>query len=145
MGIGGVVQVQTTNGFDSHFGVNYLAHFLLCMRLEETLIASSAPFFRFCVIAVGSLIHQLLPTVFADPNFESTPYDPALAYASSKTANVWFANHLQRLYAAQGVHGISLHPRCYQQGSAMLPRTRTFRDDAECGNRVGDAKYDENP
>lgn len=45
-----------------------------------------------------------------DYNFDQTPYDPAMAYASSKTANIWFANELERRYAGKGLHAISVHP-----------------------------------
>ncbi|KAK5958870.1 hypothetical protein OHC33_000714 [Knufia fluminis] len=115
-GIGGVVEGRTSDGFESHFGVNHLAHFLLFQLLKDTLIASSTPTFQSRVIAVGSLIHRLSPTLLSDPNFGSTPYDPALAYASSKTANTWFANHLERLYANKGIHAISLHPGAINSG-----------------------------
>ena len=115
-GIGGAVKGQTSDGFESHFGVNHLAHFLLFILLKDILIASSTPSFQSRVIAVSSLIQRLSPTLLADPNFTSTPYNPALAYASSKTANIWFANQLERLYAAEGVHGISLHPGAINTG-----------------------------
>lgn len=50
-----------------------------------------------------------------DPNFKSTPYDPAIAYASSKTANIWFANHLTRLYSPE-INAISVHPGGIETG-----------------------------
>ncbi|KAG8630515.1 hypothetical protein KVT40_002134 [Elsinoe batatas] len=31
-------------------------------------------------------------------------------YGASKTANIWFANDIDRRYAGQGLHGLSLHP-----------------------------------
>jgi len=39
-----------------------------------------------------------------------------MAYASSKNAKIWFTNHLERLYASQGVHVISLHPGAVETG-----------------------------
>lgn len=61
-------------------------------------------------MVVSSLIHRYTPTLLDDPNLEHTTYDPALAYASSKTANIYFANEVERRYGAQGLHAISLHP-----------------------------------
>lgn len=115
-GLGGVVESKTADGFEFHFGVNHLVHFLLFMLLKQTLMANATPAFESRVISVGSMIYRISPTLAADPNFESTPYERALAYASSKTANTWFANHLERLHAAEGVHGISLHPGAINTG-----------------------------
>lgn len=110
LGIGGVSQAKTKDGFESHFGVNHLSHFLLFSLLRPTLLATPSP----RVIIVSSLIHRFSPTLLSDPNFESTPYDPAIAYASSKTANIWFANHLSRLYPQ--ITAISLHPGGIETG-----------------------------
>lgn len=103
-------QGKTTDGFESHFGVNHLAHFLLFELLKPLLLASSTPDFASRVVAVSSLIHRYSSTLINDPNIQDTPYDPALAYASSKTANIYFANEVERRYGAQGLHAISLHP-----------------------------------
>lgn len=33
-----------------------------------------------------------------------------ILYGSSKTANIWFCNEVERRYGGQGLHAISLHP-----------------------------------
>jgi hypothetical protein len=43
-------------------------------------------------------------------NFEKEPYNPWLAYAQSKTANIYFAAELERRYKSKGVHALAVHP-----------------------------------
>lgn len=45
-----------------------------------------------------------------DYNFEKTPYNKWASYAQSKTANILFAYHLNKLYASRGVEAFSVHP-----------------------------------
>jgi NAD(P)-dependent dehydrogenase (short-subunit alcohol dehydrogenase family) len=40
----------------------------------------------------------------------SGEYDANHAYAHSKTANIWFANKIERRYGNAGLHALSLHP-----------------------------------
>ena len=51
-----------------------------------------------------------------DYNLEQCGYDPFSGYASSKTANIWMANELERRYGDQGLHSISVHPGGFQSG-----------------------------
>ena len=37
-------------------------------------------------------------------------YNPMILYGQSKTANIWFANEIERRYGGAGLHGLSLHP-----------------------------------
>jgi len=43
-------------------------------------------------------------------NFQKGGYDPWVAYAQSKTANVYMANEIERRYGSHGLHATSLHP-----------------------------------
>lgn len=51
-----------------------------------------------------------------DYNLEQCGYDPFVGYASSKTANIWMANELERRYGSQGLHSISVHPGGIETG-----------------------------
>ena len=62
------------------------------------------------VVAVSSRGHAAAPVNFEDINFERRPYDPAIAYGQSKSANALFAVWLDRLGQSDGVRAYSLHP-----------------------------------
>ncbi|KAF2865391.1 hypothetical protein BDV95DRAFT_612775 [Massariosphaeria phaeospora] len=108
-GIMACPEARTADGFESQFGVNHLAHFLLFSLLRDTLLASATPALPSRVVAVSSMAHRW-GTVHFDNLALTGIYKPNLAYGQSKTANVWFANELQRRYAAQYLHAFSLHP-----------------------------------
>ncbi|KAF2655005.1 putative short-chain dehydrogenase [Lophiostoma macrostomum CBS 122681] len=100
---------KTQDGFESQFGVNHLAHYTLTALLLPTLIKSSTPSFNSRVVALTSNGHRYSPVRFDDVNL-THDYDPWLAYGQSKTACIWLANHIDRVYGAQGVHTNSVHP-----------------------------------
>jgi len=93
---------RTDDGFESQFGVNHLSHFLLFNLVKDMLLASSAEGFRSRVVMVSSSGHRNSPPLHADYNFVTLPenYSPGIAYGQSKTANVWMANHITRLYGS---------------------------------------------
>jgi NAD(P)-dependent dehydrogenase (short-subunit alcohol dehydrogenase family) len=100
----------TKDGLETQFGTNHVAHFLLFELLKPALLASSTPDFQSRVISVSSIGHRYGSVNFGDFNFERTEYSPFPAYGQSKTANIWFANELERRYGSKGLHGLSLHP-----------------------------------
>ncbi|KAI8624346.1 putative short-chain dehydrogenase [Xylariaceae sp. FL1651] len=110
-GIRNTPEGRTVDGFETQFGVNHLAHFLLFQLLMPTLLSSSTPSFNSRVVNVTSGSHRRSGIVFDNPNLEGT-YDPPIAYAQSKTANILMANQIERLYGASGIHGLSVHPGC---------------------------------
>ncbi|RUS18637.1 oxidoreductase [Endogone sp. FLAS-F59071] len=104
---------KTVDGFESQFGTNHVAHFLLTRLLIDNLI-NNAPSRVIVVSSIGhrrsSFTYYLSPVRFDDYNFEKGPYDSWEAYGQSKTANILFAYHLNKLYASKGVEAFSLHP-----------------------------------
>ncbi|KAF4462919.1 oxidoreductase [Fusarium albosuccineum] len=100
---------RTKNGFETQFGVNHLSHFLLLNLLKDALIAGSTPEFNSRVVILSSSAHRTSSARFNIYNF-AREYDPWLAYGQSKTANVWTANHFDRLCGTKGVHAYSLNP-----------------------------------
>lgn len=102
---------KTKDGFERQFGVNHLAHWLLTTQLLPTLISSSTPEHNSRVVNVSSSAHAIHSVRFDDPNWlEPDAYDPFKSYGQSKTANIWTANYIDRVYGPQGVHALSLHP-----------------------------------
>ncbi|XP_007445238.2 retinol dehydrogenase 11-like, partial [Python bivittatus] len=85
---------KTADGFEMHFGVNHLGHFLLTFLLIERL-KQSAPA---RIINVSSLVHRFWKIHMHDLQGERF-YNGFLSYCQSKLANVLFtrelAKHLQ--------------------------------------------------
>ncbi|KAL9560724.1 hypothetical protein ACKAV7_015041 [Fusarium commune] len=101
---------RTEDGFETQFGTNHLGHFLLFQLLKPALLAATTPSLQSRVISVASKAHRFGGIRWDDLNFEKDAYNPWLAYAQSKTANIYFAAELERRYADQGLHGLSVHP-----------------------------------
>ena len=85
-------------------GTNHVGHFLLTQELLPAIGANSR------VVALSSAGHRFSDVDLDDPNFETTDYDPWVAYGRSKTANALFAVELDRRLADRGAHAYSLHP-----------------------------------
>jgi NAD(P)-dependent dehydrogenase (short-subunit alcohol dehydrogenase family) len=102
---------KTQDGFERQFGVNHLAHHFLTKLLLPTLIASSTADHKSRVVNLSSTGHRFGKVQWDDYNFEKpNTYDGMLAYAQSKTANLWTANYIDRHYGPKGVHAYSVHP-----------------------------------
>ncbi|KAI0478254.1 putative short-chain dehydrogenase [Xylaria cf. heliscus] len=110
-GVRNTPEGRTVDGFETQFGVNHLAHFLLFQLLRPTLVASSTPSFNSRVVNVTSGAHRGSKIDFDNTNLEGY-YNSRLAYSQSKTANILMANQIERLYGPLGIHGLSVHPGC---------------------------------
>jgi NAD(P)-dependent dehydrogenase (short-subunit alcohol dehydrogenase family) len=95
---------HTAEGFETQFGTNHLGHFVLVNRIAA-LIAEGGR-----LVNVASSGHRYSDVDLDDPNFESVPYDPSIAYGRSKTANILFAVEFDRRHKVRGVRAIALHP-----------------------------------
>uniref|UniRef100_A0A8C0SCC1 Polyprenol dehydrogenase n=1 Tax=Canis lupus familiaris TaxID=9615 RepID=A0A8C0SCC1_CANLF len=93
-----VPERTTEDGFEEHFGLNYLGHFLLTNLLLDTLKESGAPGRCARVVTVSSATHYI-GELDMDDLQGSRCYSPHAAYAQSKLALVLFTYHLQRLLA----------------------------------------------
>jgi len=93
-------------GHELQFATNHLGHFRLTLGLLPALRAANGA----RVVSVSSRAHQDSPIVVDDIDFARRPYDPALAYAQSKTANVLFAVEAARRWSDDGILTNALHP-----------------------------------
>lgn len=109
-GVMATPQGKTADGFETQFGTNHLAHFLLFQLLKSTLLASSTSNFNSRVVTLSSSAHRISEIITDDYNFKHTEYNPWVAYGQSKTANIYMANEIERRYGSQGLHALSLHP-----------------------------------
>ncbi|KAF2829813.1 NAD(P)-binding protein [Ophiobolus disseminans] len=100
----------TKDGFESQFGVNHLAHFLLFQLLAPTLLASASPVFPARVVVLSSAGHRNHALDLSDLNFQKREYDPVAAYAQSKLAGIYMANSIERRFASRHLHGLSVMP-----------------------------------
>ncbi|PST83834.1 oxidoreductase [Pedobacter yulinensis] len=102
-------------GWEMQFATNYLGHFALAWGLQEALAdAASAR-----IVTVSSSANLLSPVVFDDLHFAFRPYDPWLAYAQSKTANILFAVASSIWWEGLGITSNALNPGAVATG---LPR-----------------------
>ena len=98
----------TVDGFETQFGTNHLGHFLLINRLMPLLHQGSR------VVILSSMAHSTGDIDLDDPNFESRPYDPWVAYGSSKTANALCAVEFDRRHRSEGIRAAAVHPGAIQ-------------------------------
>ncbi len=96
---------QTADGYELHFGVNHLGHFLLTNELLDIIIASAPA----RVINVTSGIHKTGKIYFEDVNLKKK-YTFWRAYAQSKLANIIFTYELSEKLKGTGVTANCLHP-----------------------------------
>lgn len=108
----------TVDGFETQFGINHVAHFLLFQLLKDVLLSSASPSFNSRVVVVSSSSHRGGGIRLDDYNYTKRPqeYDPWGSYSQSKTANIYMANEIERRYGAQGLHATSLMPGTIESG-----------------------------
>jgi len=112
-GVMAVPDLQLTpGGWELQFATNHLGHFALTVGLRDAL-AEAAGGAR--IVSLTSRGHLRSPVVFDDINFASRPYDPMLAYAQSKTANVLFAVEANRRWSDAGINANAVHPGAIQE------------------------------
>jgi len=99
----GAVRGRTEDGFEIHFGVNHLGHFMLTHHLRRSLREGAR------IVVVSSEAHRHARGVdFDEVRRKTGLLDLLAAYAVSKLANILFARHLARLQPELRTY--SLHP-----------------------------------
>jgi NAD(P)-dependent dehydrogenase (short-subunit alcohol dehydrogenase family) len=138
----GIYQVPfalTKDGFESQLGIDHVAHHLLFKKLAPLLLKSSTPDFHSRVVVVSTALHLFADVDYNDMNYtKGREYSAAGAYANAKLANIWFANHIERLYGVQGLHALSLSPGlCVTETVLNTPR----QDLIACGMFTPEGHY----
>ncbi|SEG87148.1 NAD(P)-dependent dehydrogenase, short-chain alcohol dehydrogenase family [Actinacidiphila yanglinensis] len=105
-GIMATPERRTPAGRELQFATNHLGHFALTVGLHDALARARDA----RVVVVSSVGHVNGPVRFEDPDFTAEPYDPWLAYAQSKTANILFAVEAAKRWAADGITVNALNP-----------------------------------
>jgi NAD(P)-dependent dehydrogenase (short-subunit alcohol dehydrogenase family) len=104
---------NTSEGFETTFGVNHLGHFLLMQLLRERIVASAPA----RILVVSSTVHkQVRGGLDFDDLMLERGYSAFKAYARSKLANILFANVLAQQLEGTGVTVNALHPGAVRSG-----------------------------
>ena len=103
-GVMAVPFARTVDGFESHWGTNFLGPFALTGLLLPQVTDR--------VVTLSSGVHRMGRIDLADPSFERRRYQRWTAYGQSKLADLMFAYELQRrlLLAGSSVRSIAAHP-----------------------------------
>jgi NAD(P)-dependent dehydrogenase (short-subunit alcohol dehydrogenase family) len=105
-GVMATPEQRTVEGWELQFATNHLGHFELATGLHRSLADAAGA----RVVVVSSVGHVNGDVRFDDVNFECEPYDPWLAYAQSKTANILFAVEAARRWAGDAIAVNALNP-----------------------------------
>jgi len=95
---------KTEDGFETQFGTNHLGHFVFVNRIAKLIKDGGR------LVNLSSSGHRFSNVDLKDPNFESTPYEPFVAYGRSKTANILFAVAFDQRHRERGVRAAAVHP-----------------------------------
>ncbi|WP_020015033.1 SDR family NAD(P)-dependent oxidoreductase [Promicromonospora sukumoe] len=109
-GVMSPVLARNSLGWELQLATNHLGHFALSVGLRDALAAGAAERGGARVVALTSGAHMNSPVVFDDLHFRRRPYDPQLAYAQSKTANVLFVVEATRRWASDGIVANAVNP-----------------------------------
>ncbi|XP_033101972.1 retinol dehydrogenase 14-like isoform X2 [Anneissia japonica] len=104
-GIAGVKKTMTCDGIESHFQVNYLTHFLICLHLIPIIDESKG-----IVITIASEAHRVLAK-FKVNNFQGEKkYGRFEMYGNSKLFQVMSAFAFERRLPGSNIKFVCLHP-----------------------------------
>ena len=123
-GILGRRRVETKQGFEASFGVNYLGHFLLTLLLLPLLQTAE----QGRIVMMSSLAHAWTDVRFDDLNF-THGYNRFLAYGHSKLCNLLFTRALADKLRQKGslVTINAVHPGIVATDIVVNRRTGAFR------------------
>ena len=117
---------ESRDGYELRFAVNYLAPFLLTLRLLP-LLRASAPA---RIVNVSSLGQA--PLDFSDVMLERD-YSGGRAYSQSKLAQITFTTELAERLDGTGVTVTALHPATYMPTKIVLEQRGQSLDSLETG------------
>lgn len=131
---------RSVEGWELQFATNHVGHFALTTGLRRALQEGAADRGEARVVVLSSGAHMRSPVVFDDIHFEQRLYDPQMAYAQSKTANVLFAVELTRRWSEQGVVANAVNPGGVRTGLQRNFSTRQ-RESLDAAEAAGVFTY----
>lgn len=117
-------RVETKQGFEASFGVNYLGHFLLTLLLLPLLQKAE----QGRIVMMSSMAHAWVDVRFDDLNY-TRGYNRFLAYGHSKLCNILFARALADKLRQKGsrVTINAVHPGIVATDIVVNRKTGAFR------------------
>ena len=101
---------RTATGRELQFATNHLGHHALTTGLHAALARGAVERDGARVVVLSSTAHMRADVDLVDPDFREQAYDPQIAYARSKTANVLFAVEASRRWADDGIVVNAVNP-----------------------------------
>jgi NAD(P)-dependent dehydrogenase (short-subunit alcohol dehydrogenase family) len=99
---------RTEDGFEAHFGINHLAHFLFTNLLVDALQAAGRS--RVVVLASSAMGMATLTPALEDLNWKERKFSGFRSYGDSKLMNAMFAREFNRRHGKSGIVANALHP-----------------------------------
>jgi WW domain-containing oxidoreductase len=99
---------ETEDGFEHHFGINHLGHFLLTHLLLDSLSLPHGA--RVICVSSSAMQFSGLSAQLSDLNWEARKFSGMRSYGDSKLMNAMFANELTRRWGDRGIFANALHP-----------------------------------
>lgn len=99
-------RIETVEGFEANFGINYLGHFYLTTLLLDVLKHSESS----KIIIVTSLLHEKGELNLNDLNMKHSHEKSVNPYASSKLANMYFCRELAKRIEGSTVNVYAVCP-----------------------------------
>ncbi|KQS09948.1 oxidoreductase [Curtobacterium sp. Leaf183] len=101
---------RTVDGRELQFATNHLGHHALARGLRAALATGAAERDGARVVVLSSTAHMRAGVDFEDLDFTRRDYDPQIAYAQAKTANVLFTVAATRRWADDGIVANAVNP-----------------------------------
>jgi NAD(P)-dependent dehydrogenase (short-subunit alcohol dehydrogenase family) len=99
---------RTEDGFEAHFGINHLAHFLFTNLLLDALKAAGGA--RVVCVSSAAMVAASMTPSLDDLNWERRKFSGVKSYGDSKLMNLLFAREFSRRHKDDGVVANALHP-----------------------------------
>ena len=132
--------VRTPEGRELQMATNHLGHLRLAIGLHDALVAGAADRDGARIVSLTSGAHLRAPVDLDDLDHRATPYDPQIAYARSKTADVLFTVEATRRWAGDGVVANAANPGGIRTG-LQRDFTQQQRDSLDAAEAAGVFAY----
>jgi len=97
---------KTEDGFEEQFATCHMAHFLMFIMIRDAMLKSATKEMASRVVMVSSSGHWGSEPLYGNYDFDDgKSYAPGTGYGQAKTANIYMANEIERLYGQHGIHG----------------------------------------